>query len=83
VNISDVSVTYIERGGYKLIENTRSALALLRSGTPVDKWNMINKTGDLIIESKITQRLLYIGLSEMGTDVLRITGLGQYLSNLK
>ena len=45
IYIVDVPVNYIERGGYKLIENTRSALALLRSGTSIENWNFVIKRG--------------------------------------
>jgi RHS repeat-associated protein len=79
----DVAVNYIERGGYKLIDNTRSALSLLRSGISVDKWNLINQTGNKLIEAKITQRLIQNGLPQFGTEFIRITGLGKYISSLK
>ena len=80
---SDVPITYIERDGVKLIENTRSSLALRRANVPESAWNLINKTGDAIIEAKITERLARNGLTDSGTDVLRITGEGKNASSLK
>ena len=81
--VEDVAVNYIQRGGLKLIDNTRSALSLLRSGTSIDKWNLIHQTGNEILESKITQRLAKNGFSDLGTLFVRITGLGKNISNLK
>lgn len=83
LDVSDVPVTYIERNGNRLIENTRSSLALKRANIPESQWNLINKTGDLEIELKITERLQRNGLSNTGTDVLRITGQGKNASSLR
>lgn len=80
---SEIPVTYIERNGVKLIENTRSSLALKRANIPESKWTTINKTGDSTIEAKITERLARNGLTDSGTDVLRITGAGKNASSLK
>lgn len=83
LDVNDVPVTYIERNGTRLIENTRSSLALKRANIPEAQWNLINKTGDLEIELKITERLQRNGLTNTGTDVLRITGEGKSASSLK
>ncbi len=83
VNAEKVTVGYVERAGVKLIENTLSAIALLRSGIPLEKWNLINRTGNELVESKLTARLLVNGLSSLGTTFLRITGLGKNISSLK
>jgi filamentous hemagglutinin len=79
----EVPITYIERDGVKLIENTRSSLALRRANIPESAWNLINKTGDLTIVAKITERLARNELTNSGTDVLRITGEGKNASSLK
>lgn len=79
----DVPVVYLERNGVKLLENTRSSLALKRANIPESKWKLIDMTGDAIIEAKITERLLRNGLTDEGIDVLRITGMGKNASRLK
>jgi RHS repeat-associated protein len=83
ISPSALPVQYIVRGGTRLIVNTRSSLALMRAGVPESAWVLIDMTGDLEVESAITKRLAYNGLTDGGTDVLRITGLGQTASNLQ
>lgn len=80
---NDVPVGYINGGGVKLIENTRSSLALMRAGIPELDWNLINLTGNEMMEAKIAERLARNGLTNFGTDVLRITGAGKYGSSLR
>ena len=70
--VSQVPVEFIERNGIRLIVNTRSYLALLRANINVNFINFINRTGDLDVEAKITERLRVNNLTEEGTDVLRI-----------
>jgi RHS repeat-associated protein len=79
----DVPVEYISRGNNNLILNTRSSLALKRASISIDKWNLINRTGDSGLEAHLTQRLMRNGLTNTGTDVIRITGFGQNASSLK
>lgn len=76
---SQVPVEFVTRNGVDLIVNTRSSLALRRANIPTNQWNLINRTGDLGLQQRITQRLLDNKLTNQGTDVLRITrcsGLG-------
>jgi len=73
-------VEVIQRGGNTLIVNTRSALALMRGGIARSDWAISDLTGNAAIEAKITERLAYNGLTDEGTDVLRITGAGQWAS---
>ena len=51
----DVPVEYINRDGVRLAINTRSTIALRRANIPISKWNLIDKTGDLVLENKITE----------------------------
>lgn len=83
IKTSDVSVEYIMRDGNKLLLNTRSSLSLKRAGIPEANWTMVNRTGDSFLESMLTQRLMKNGLTNAGTDTLRITGNGRFMSNLK
>ena len=83
IRISDVEINFVKRGGYRLIENTRSSLALRRAGIPPEQWNLINKTGDINIEMRITDHLNHNGLTNSGSDVIRITGSGGKASSLK
>ena len=83
LDVSDVPVTYIERNGTRLIENTRASLALKRVNIPQLQWKLINKTGNLEVELKITERLQQNGLSNIRTDALGITGQGKNASSLR
>jgi RHS repeat-associated protein len=77
---SGVPVGYIVRDGANLIVNTRSSLALRQAGIPVSQWNLVNQTGLSGVEAGITNRLINNGLTNQGTDVLRITGAGRNAS---
>ncbi len=71
---NDVPVNYVSRGGKLLVENTRSTLALLRSGTPFSEWILNDCTGNLPMMNKIDERLARNGLDELGSQFIRITG---------
>jgi RHS repeat-associated protein len=75
-----VEVNYVVRNGNALIENNRSSAALIRAGVPPERWNLINRTGDLEVEQRVTTHLSDAGLSEEGTDFLRIRGTGRGVS---
>lgn len=81
----DVPIEFITRGKTNLILNTRSSLALSRANIPVQEWNLINRTGNTILESNLSDRLAKNILTNTGTDVIRITlsGFGQNASSLK
>ena len=83
VRVSQVPVQIVVRGNTALIVNNRSSLALLRAGVSQEGWFFENVTGQAFFEEQITQRLAQNGLSEEGTEVIRITGLGQNASNLQ
>jgi hypothetical protein len=80
INPSQLPVDVIIRNGQMLALNTRSALALLRGGIDASKWTIINRTGDAFFEKLLTERLARNGLSELGTEVLRISGAGKNAS---
>ena len=67
--------------GVRLIVNTRTSLALRRAGVPQSSWNIVDMTATH--GSKIADRLIRNGLTNQGTDVLRITGWGPRISSLQ
>lgn len=67
--------------GVRLIVNTRTSLALRRAGVPQSSWNIVDMTSTQ--GSNIADRLLRNGLSNEGTDVLRITGWLKNTSSLQ
>jgi len=69
--------------GVKLIVNTRSSLALTRAGIPQSSWNIIDMSANQTFRTSIGERLFRNGLTNQGTDVLRITGMGKGASSLK
>jgi hypothetical protein len=73
-------VGVITREGNPLIFNTRSSLALLRGGVSPADWTINDLTGDPFYEELLTQRLANNGLTNEGTDVLRVTGAGRWAS---
>jgi len=83
IDSSEIGIGYVQRGEIKLIENTRSSIALLRAGISPSKWNLINNTGNLLSESNITERLIRNGLTDIGIMYLRLAGLGKNMSNLE
>lgn len=73
-------VDVINRGGNLLSLNTRSTLALMRGGVDPADWVLNDVTGDAFLENVLTQRLASNGLTDAGTDVLRITGARPWAS---
>lgn len=59
--------------GVQLIVNTRSSLALMRGGIPQRSWNIIDFSANPGVRANIEQRLIRNGLTNHGTEVLRIT----------
>lgn len=80
VNPSELPVDIISRGGNSLIMNTRSSLALIRGGVSPADWVTNDVTGDAFFEQVVNERLAANGLTDEGTQVLRITGAGKRAS---
>jgi hypothetical protein len=91
LSIDDVPVRYIERGGVRLIVDTRSAIALKRAGIDPVKWHLLDVSGEAKTVNEVLTRLANNRLTEEGTSVLRVTGavddtgalLGQKASSLR
>lgn len=58
-------------------------LALRRAGVPAARWTLVDRTGQAEFEQILTERLASNGLTDAGTDTLRITGAGRGASSLK
>ena len=79
-NSVTINVVYSPEDGVNYIENTRSAVALIKAGIPVDKWNIVyvnpnlirdkegNKTFKQIIEDRLFKNNLKYS---KGTKVIR------------
>lgn len=68
---SDVPIHYvISETGQPLIVNTRSAQALIRAGIPRSRWATEDKTGDIIVESRVRDQLTYNKLGPDGTPTV-------------
>jgi RHS repeat-associated protein len=75
MNASDVTINYIVRDGNTLILNTRSAQALEAAGIPRSAWSAVNRTGDELFESMLSDQLGRNGLTSAGTATVRQSGL--------
>jgi hypothetical protein len=82
ISPSELPVDVISRGDNRLGLNTRSMLALRRAGISPSDWTMVDRTGQGAFEELLTQRLARNGLTDAGTDMLRITGAGPWASFL-
>jgi len=80
IKAGELPIDVITRGGNALAMNTRSTLALMRGGVDSSQWVLNDVTGDTFLERVLTQRLAGNGLTDAGTDVLRITGAGKWAS---
>jgi hypothetical protein len=67
---SDLPIKYIDQGGYKLVENTRSASTLIQAGIPENMWTLIKDTS---LTEKLNIRLMKNGLDSIGTDILNVS----------
>lgn len=79
---NDVPVTNVKIGNVRLIESTRSSLALRQSGIPESAWVLKRLRGKEIV-NKILQRLADNKLTKEGTETLRITWSGPNTSTLR
>ena len=71
--------------GLNLIVNTRSSLSLMRGGVPQNSWTVVDLSANQTVRAQIQARLFSNGLTNQGTEVLRITRhpLGKAASNLR
>jgi HNH endonuclease len=76
VQSSDLPISVLDRGEGILGFDTRSMLALRQANIPVSDWTLIDQSGSEPFESILSQRLAANGLTNAGTDSLRITGAG-------
>jgi hypothetical protein len=76
ISAHDLPVDVIQRGQNLLGLNTRSMLALRRAGITPENWTIVNRTGQEAFEQLLDARLARNGLTDAGTDLLRITGAG-------
>jgi RHS repeat-associated protein len=73
---SELPLEVIVRGETTLSMNTRSLVALRRAGVDPRQFVTRDLTGNAAAEAALTQRLMNNGLTNAGTDVIRITGSG-------
>ena len=84
ISPKDVPVQVVDGAdGVKLIVNTRSSLALTRAGIPQSSWNIIDMSANQAARANIADRLFRNGLTNQGSEFLRITGMGKFASSLK
>ncbi len=76
VSPGDLPINVLDRGEGLLGFDTRSMLALRQANIPLSDWSLIDQTGSEPFESILTQRLAANGLTNAGTDTLRISGPG-------
>lgn len=69
ISVNDVPINYVERDGYRLIDNTRSAAALQRAGVDSSQWNWQPITDTNRI-NQINDRLMNNNLSQYGTTLI-------------
>jgi RHS repeat-associated protein len=76
ISPSQLPIDVVNRAGQFISLNNRSVLALRRAGVDLESWVVNDLTGNAAAEAKLTARLLANGLSDLGSDVIRITGSG-------
>lgn len=75
IKSKNVPIDVIVRNGVTFILNTRSFIALTRAGITRNKWTIINRTGNLEYELRLTNRLKRNNLTN-GTMEIRSSGGG-------
>ncbi|WP_371366993.1 Toxin CdiA [Sporomusa rhizae] len=66
VKVSQVPIDYIVRDGNTLILNTRSSQVLTELGIPRSQWNAVNRTGQDLYETNLTNQLARNKLTSEG-----------------
>ncbi len=80
ISPSQLPINVLDRGQGLLGFDTRSMLALRQANIPLSDWTLLDQTGVAPFEQILTQRLAANGLTEAGTDTLKITGAGPWAS---
>lgn len=73
ISVTRVPIDVIVRNGQTFILNTRSSVALLRANIPLSSWNIVNRTGQVLYENRLTEQLTRNGLIN-GTRFIQETG---------
>ena len=71
---ADVEVNYVRRGGYVLLLDSRSAMALELAAVPRTDWLGIDRTGDPFFEALVSQQLARNRLTDEGIMTVRRSG---------
>jgi len=70
VKISQVPIDYVVRDGNTLILNTRSSQVLTELGVPRSQWNAVNRTGQEMYETNLTNQLANNKLTTAGSPTV-------------
>ena len=62
VSSSSITLETVKRNGVEYILNTRTAMALERSGVKKKDWKLVDKTGDVDAERRLTDQLSRNGM---------------------
>ena len=69
MSAKNIPIDVIVRNGNTLILNTRSSQALIRAGIARRLWTVVDRTGRLAYEERLSKQLSQNGLSDTGTDL--------------
>ena len=69
MSAKNIPIDVIVRNGNTLILNTRSSQALIRAGIARRLWTVVDRTGRLAYEERLSKQLSKNGLSDTGTDL--------------
>lgn len=70
----DVPIDFIVRDGHTLILNTRSAQALTAAGIPRSQWHAVDRTGEEMYETMLSDQLRRNKLTNEGVATVRASG---------
>ncbi len=80
MSVKDIPIDLIKRGENTFILNTRSSAALEKAGIPRSSWNTVNRSGDAVYESRLTDQLTRNNIPN-GTTTVRESGTQNTIGN--
>lgn len=71
IKVENFSIDFVYREGCKVIDNCRSTTCLQLANIHDSKWSLINRTGIVMHEERVDEKLRYNNLPPTGTTTIK------------
>lgn len=66
------TIDFVNRGQNKLIDNAKCVVCLQMANIDIAEWHMIDRTGNVIYEERVDDKLRHNNLTDEGTRTIKI-----------